>query len=165
MKQARSLLTAAGLAALALLTVPVPAHADPSTPPSADASIARDADGASAALAADGYFYAWMDIKRGGFHCGWAVDDANWEGCGGFYSMRNEASSLENRGYAGAYEDVILYWDNADDAGGWDGTRTCLPRGLYLDNLKGIYYPWDGRSGQGQSLNDNISAHRWGSGC
>lgn len=157
MKKSRSILTTLGLTALLLLNVTGPAHAEPAIPLSSDA--------ASAAAAPDGYFYAWQNINRGGMSCGWAVDSKDWSGCGQFYGMRNEASSLENRGYAGAYEDVILYWDDADDAGGWDHTRICMANGLYLNNLAGIYYPWDGRQGQGESLNNNVSAHRWGSGC
>ncbi|MFI7057448.1 hypothetical protein ACIBLB_35780 [Streptosporangium canum] len=50
------------------------------------------------------------------------------------------------------------------DAEGWDGTRTCMKNGLELDNPTGIY-PYDGRPGQGESLNDNISAHRWSNNC
>ncbi|MEV4800320.1 hypothetical protein AB0K18_09900 [Nonomuraea sp. NPDC049421] len=156
MHRIRSVIAFLGLTALVLLNVSGTAHAEPVP--------LEDSSAASAARAPDGYLYAWKHIDRGGELCSWTDDAPDWSSC--FWGeMRNEASSLENRGWPGPYEDVILYWDDGDDAGGWDGTRACLPNGLYLNNLTGIYYPWDGRAGQGETLNDNISAHRWGSGC
>ncbi|PZG20087.1 peptidase inhibitor family I36 protein [Nonomuraea aridisoli] len=156
MQKLRSVIASLGLTALVLLNVTGTAHAEPVLP--------ADSPAASAAAAPDGYFYAWGHINRGGFMCHWSGDDPDWSTCDSV-NLRNDASSLENRGWPGPYEDVFLYWDDADDAGGWDHTRACLPNGLYLNNLTGIYYPWDGRQGQGETLNDNISAHRWGSGC
>jgi len=153
----RSVIASLGLTALVLLNVSGTAHADPLPP--------EDSPAASAAAAPDGNLVAWDKINRGaGGVCIWSGDDPDWSSCN-WGGMRNQASSVENRGWPGPYEDVFLYWDDADDAGGWDHTRACLPNGLYLNNLAGIYYPWDGRQGQGETLNNNISAHRWGSGC
>ncbi|MFD8529832.1 peptidase inhibitor family I36 protein [Streptosporangium canum] len=157
MKKTRSVMAALALTTLALLNGVGTAQADPVDSPSS-----------SAAAVPDGYLYAWEHAGFTGAWCRWAGDDSNWstcQGAGPVINLRNKASSLKNRGYTGAYEDVDLYWDNADDEGGWDGTRICMRNGLELDNLTGIYYPYDGRSGQGESLNDNISAHRWSSNC
>ncbi|MET9369893.1 hypothetical protein [Streptomyces griseoflavus] len=111
------------------------------------------------AAAADGYLYAWDGFARGGAQCRWQQHDANWDTCSGI-NMRNRASSLENRGYAGAYEDVDLFYKPS-----WQGSRNCLPNGYYLDNLTGIYFLWDGNDGQGQSMNNNIASHRWTNNC
>jgi hypothetical protein len=74
--------------------------------------------------------------------------------------MRNMASSLENRGYTGSYDDVNLYYSPNQQ-----GSRNCLRNGYYLNDLQGIYYLWDGKAGQGQSMNDNIASHAWTNSC
>ncbi|MFI6086052.1 hypothetical protein ACIBBB_34810 [Streptomyces sp. NPDC051217] len=146
------LIAATGLTALSLLvstgTVQAAAPLKPAGP--------------TQAAAPDGYLYAWVNANRGGTMCRWYEDDANWNTCenNSSISMRNRASSLENRGYAGAYEDVDLFYSP-----GQEGSRNCLPNGRYLNNLTGIYFLWDGQPGQGQSMNDNIASHEWSNRC
>ncbi|GII78082.1 hypothetical protein Sru01_30640 [Sphaerisporangium rufum] len=143
-------MTALGIAVLALLAVPGAAQAD-------DAPAAENVS----AAAADGNLYAWDGINRTGAWCRWAGNDSNWDNCSGNTSwMRNRASSLENRGYAGAYEDVDLYYNT-----NYGGSHICLWNGRYLNNLSGIYYSWDGLAGQGQTTNNNIASHRWSNNC
>ncbi|WP_405818471.1 hypothetical protein OG705_04220 [Streptomyces sp. NBC_00838] len=113
--------------------------------------------------APDGYLYAWVNANSGGDWCRWYDNDANWNTCSGSkpnLDMLDKASSLENRGYAGAYEDAGL-----STSPNWEGARYCLPDGHYLGNLTGIHLPWDGRPGQGQSVNDNIASHKWSNNC
>lgn len=143
--------------ALAALTLTAMAAAVPSA--SAQPAQSSSALKGSVAAAADGYLYAWDGFARSGAQCRWQLDDADWGTCSGI-SMRNRASSLENRGYAGAYEDVDLFYSLS-----WQGSRNCLPNGYYLDNLTGIYFLWDGKAGQGQTMNNNIASHRWSNNC
>ncbi|MFF9396793.1 hypothetical protein [Streptomyces griseoluteus] len=150
MKKISTALAALGIAAAAALAAPAAAQAAPSAPATGTAK---------SAAAPNGYFYAWEHADRGGHQCAWKYDSGDWSTCGAF-NMRNKASSLENRGYAGAYEDVDLFW------GTWySGSKNCLPNGAYRNNLTGIYFLWDGKSGQGQSMNDNISSHSWSNNC
>ncbi|MGW5324502.1 hypothetical protein [Streptomyces sp. NPDC004014] len=150
MKKISTALAALGIAAVAALTAPAAAQAAPPAPA---------AGPAKSAAAANGYFYAWEAANRGGHQCAWQYDAGDWSTCGGF-NMRNKASSLENRGYAGVGEDVDLFWSTW-----YSGAHNCLPNGMYLNDLTGIYFLWDGKSGQGQSMNDNISSHRWSNNC
>jgi hypothetical protein len=143
-----------GLTALGLCTAPGVAQATPST---------SSSSGSTPAAAADGYLYAWDGFNRTGAWCRWYNNDDNWETCSGSASnlnMRNKASSLENRGYAGSLEDVDLFIHPA-----YKGTHNCLPNGYYLNNLTGIYFLWDGKDGQGQTTNNNIASHRWSNNC
>ncbi|MET8143598.1 peptidase inhibitor family I36 protein [Sphaerisporangium sp. NPDC005288] len=171
MHRRNTALAALGLAALALFATPGAAQADnPSssdsavtTPTSKAAPIASAPSAVSAASTPDGYFLAWYETNRGGPYCRWLNDDGNWDTCSGMFSemgMRNQASSLENRGWPGSYDDVNLYYSP-----NYLGSRNCLPNGYYLNNLAGIYYLWDGKSGQGQSMNNNIASHRWTNSC
>ncbi|QXE38439.1 hypothetical protein KQY30_33610 [Streptomyces sp. GMY02] len=150
MTKINTALSALALTALAVFTAPGTAQAAAPGPASSD----------SVSMAApDGNLWAWDGINRGGVYCYWAGDDSDWNTCSGSSNngtMRNRASSLENRGYAGSYDDVNLYWTT-----GYGGARNCLPNGYYLNDLSGIYFLWDGNSGQGQSMNNNISGHRW----
>ncbi|WP_081235573.1 peptidase inhibitor family I36 protein [Streptomyces viridosporus] len=142
--------------ALTALTLTVMAAVAPSASAQpAQPSVAKG----SVAAAADGYLYAWDGFAASGASCRWQANDADWSTCSGI-SMRNRASSLQNRGYAGAYEDVDLFYSPS-----WQGARNCLPNGYYLDNLTGIYFLWDGKAGQGQTMNNNIASHRWSNNC
>ncbi|MEV5932997.1 hypothetical protein AB0L56_09645 [Streptomyces sp. NPDC052079] len=145
--------------ALTALTLTAMAAATPSASAEPTRSSSTPTASAPAVAAADGYLYAWDGFGRSGAQCRWLNDDTDWSTCSGI-SMRNRASSLENRGYAGAYEDVDLFWTT-----GYGGSKNCLPNGRYLDNLTGIYFLWDGKSGQGQTMNNNISSHRWSNNC
>lgn len=150
MKKINTALAALGIAAVAALAVPAAAQATPPTPATGPAK---------SAAAANGYFYAWDEADRGGHQCAWQYSAGNWSACNTF-DMRNKASSLENRGYAGVDEDVDLFYHP------WHtGAHNCLPNGMYLNNLTGIYFLWDGQEGQGQSMNDNIASHRWSNNC
>ncbi|GLZ14436.1 hypothetical protein Acsp04_46710 [Actinomadura sp. NBRC 104425] len=152
MKKINAVLAAAAFTILALFAAPGAAQATVHSSP-----------GSAAAAAPDGYLYAWQHKDRGGYWCRWFGNDANWSTCSGSSSslnMRNVASSLENRGYAGAYEDVDLFYHP-----NYTGSNICLWNGRYLNNLTGIYFPWDGKDGQGQSTNDNIASHRWSNNC
>ncbi|MER6089736.1 hypothetical protein [Streptomyces bluensis] len=145
--------------ALTALTLTALAAAAPSASAQPAQSSPAPNNSVAAAAAADGYLYAWDGFARSGAQCRWQGNDDNWDTCSGI-SMRNRASSLENRGYAGAYEDVDLYYSPS-----WQGSRNCLPNGYYLDNLTGIYFLWDGKAGQGQTMNNNIASHRWSNNC
>ncbi|MFE9681884.1 hypothetical protein [Streptomyces sp. NPDC006285] len=150
LRRTRSGMAAALVTALTLLVLPGGATA---------------ADGEEAApAAADGNFYAWQYVTGGGKYCAWYGDDANWSTCSPGGSMRNQAGSIGNRGYPGAYEDVLVYWDNGDDAGGWDGARACIQNGWEYYHLYQEFFPNNGAGGT-QKLENNISAHRWVHAC
>ncbi|MET9291128.1 peptidase inhibitor family I36 protein [Streptomyces sp. NPDC003077] len=137
-----------GLAALALtagtvLALPTTANAAPARP-------------TAPPPAADGYFYAWLHAGQNGTSCRWSGNSTNWNsGC----SLRNQASSVLNFGYEETYDDVRMYWGLS-----YGGASYCVARGVYLDNLANYTFPNNG-SGAGQSLNDNISSHKWVTGC
>ncbi|GII75415.1 hypothetical protein Sru01_03970 [Sphaerisporangium rufum] len=170
MHRRNTALATLGLAALALFATPGAAQAD--NPSSADSAVTApkseavpiaSAPSAASAAAADGYLWAWYDTNRVGPYCQWSENDGNWSTCSGMFremNMRNGASSLDNRGWSGSYDDVNLYYSPD-----YKGSRNCLPNGTYLNNLAGIYFLWDGKSGQGQSMNDNIASHRWANSC
>ncbi|MDP9842945.1 hypothetical protein [Streptosporangium lutulentum] len=170
MNRRSTALAALGIAALALFATPGVAQAidrptpKPVTAPSStDTAITSSSPDSALAAAPDGYLYAWVGANKGGAWCRWFNDDTNWDTCSGAVSnmeMRNLASSLENRGYTGSYDDVNLYYSPS-----YGGSRNCLPNGYYLNNLTGIYFLWDGKAGQGQSMNDNIASHRWANSC
>jgi hypothetical protein len=105
------------------------------------------------AAAADGYFYAWIDSNFSGGSCRWAGNASNWGSC------RNQASSVQNNGYAGAYDDVNMYW-GVDYTGAW----YCLPPGHYLRDMQYDYFNRGG-SGLGQAMGDNVSSHKWTTSC
>jgi hypothetical protein len=81
----------------------------------------------------------------------WYDDSSNWVD----RNMRNQASSVHNNGFAGAYDDVLLYWD-----AGHGGAAYCLRNGNYLMDMRYDRFPYNGTGG-GQAMNDNISSHRW----
>lgn len=150
MKKISNALAALGIAAAAALAAPAAAQAAPPAPATGTAQSAS---------VPNGYFYAWEHINGGGHQCAWKYDAGNWATCNAF-PMALQASSVENRGYAGAYEDVDLFWDFW-----YAGSHICLSNGRYLNDLRGIYFPWDGNSGEGKSTNDNIASHRWSNNC
>ncbi|MGK5499722.1 peptidase inhibitor family I36 protein [Streptomyces sp. URMC 125] len=138
--RSRSLLAVAAATA-ALGSAPAIAHAAPAAP--------------EAAAAADGNFYAWEHEGMQGRQVSWSGSSADWSDRG----MLNLASSVENRGYAGAYEDVRMYWGKS-----YTGASYCLPNGGYLVYMTRDHFPHNGTGG-GQSLNDNVASHRWGNYC
>ncbi|GAA2478541.1 hypothetical protein GCM10010406_13380 [Streptomyces thermolineatus] len=109
---------------------------------------------------ADGYLYAYEHINWGGAYCRWYGDDADWSTCSPGGNMRNKASSLWNNGHPGSYDDVLLYWDV-----NYGRARACIPNGVYWNNLTGLYFNDSGYGGHGQTLNDNISSHKWVDSC
>lgn len=154
----RVALAVVALAGLTAFVVPGSAQA-------ADASDTRGTAGAAAPLfPADGNLYAYQYVGFAGGHCAWAGDDADWSSCAPHGNMRNQANSLANRGFPGAYEDVLVYWDDANDAGGWDGARACLQNGWADGHLYQYEFPANGAGG-GEKMHNNISAHRWVHSC
>lgn len=164
-KRIKSALAIAALAGLTVFTIPgaAPAVAKENTghPVAVDRTQPTDAE----SIQADGNFYAWEYVGNMGSYCAWYGDDANWSSCAPRGGIRNQASSIENRGYPGAFEDVLVYWDNADDAGGWDGARACIQNGWGYGNLYFWYFPDTGTAGSNERMENNISAHRWVNAC
>ncbi|CCK30315.1 putative secreted protein [Streptomyces davaonensis JCM 4913] len=139
-------LTAVGLTALTLSALPGNAQAS-------DAPIGP---------AANGKFYAYQGVNRGGGYCAWTGSDADWESCptmlGG---IRNQASSLQNSGYPGSFEDVDVFW-GLHHTGAW----YCLGNGRYLADLRNYRFgPNGGGHGDNETLNNNISSHNWSDHC
>ncbi|MGW0337916.1 hypothetical protein ACWD0J_40075 [Streptomyces sp. NPDC003011] len=117
------------------------------------------------AAAADGKLHAWMDPYRGGGHCAWSGANRNWDYPGsGCPAMRNLASSVENRGYAGGYDDVNLYYGEDQSA-----AYACLGNGdMWLDLSLGrevFSHGWSWWDGYGESVDNNIASHNWTDSC
>jgi hypothetical protein len=149
-KKINTALAALGIAAVTALAAPAAAQAAPQAPATGPATSADSPNG---------YFYAWEAAYKGGRMCAWQHNAGNWSTCN-VMDMRNKASSLQNRGYPGAFEDVNVYYHP------WQtGAHNCLPNGAYWDNLIGLHFLWDGQDGQGQVMNDNIASHRWSNDC
>ncbi|MFJ8645917.1 peptidase inhibitor family I36 protein [Streptomyces sp. NPDC093546] len=132
--------------ALAVATVglaPAVAHAE-----------AAPASGVTAA-AADGNLYAWEHAYEGGRVVSWSGDSSDWAD----RDMRNKASSVFNNGYAGAYDDVLLYWDVNH---GGASFRLC--NGSRLRYMPYDFFNHNGAGG-GETLNDNVASHRWTNAC
>lgn len=121
---------------------------------------------APAASAADGNVYAYDGTYFSGKYCGWVGNDTNWTTCSGggvAQNLRNQASSLWNNGYSGGNDDVNFYWDT-----GYSGAWACLGTGDYWADLPlGVeHFTWGpGLGGYGDTLNNNISSHKWVSYC
>lgn len=135
-------LLATALAVATVGLVPAAAHAE-----AASVSSTR--------AAADGNLYAWEHSWKNGRQAAWYGDSTNWAD----RNMRNQASSVDNQGYAGAYDDVRLYWDVS-----YGGASYCLPNANYLMDMRYDYFPHNGAGG-GQALDNNISSHRWVNSC
>ncbi|NEA63966.1 hypothetical protein [Streptomyces sp. SID12488] len=75
--------------------------------------------------------------------------------------MKNRATSLENTGYSGSYDDVNLYW--GIDQG---GSYACLGQGdHWLDlSIHAEHFDHWG-TGNGQPLYNNIASHSWTDSC
>ncbi|MEU3823567.1 hypothetical protein AB0E74_28730 [Streptomyces sp. NPDC030392] len=144
MSQNRGTLVFAAALAVAALGLAPTAHAQDKAPAVAAPAVAD-------AAAADGYLYAWEHAWKGGRQATWYDDSSNWVD----RNMRNQASSVHNNGFAGAYDDVLLYWD-----AGHGGAAYCLRNGNYLMDMRYDRFPYNGTGG-GQAMNDNISSHRW----
>jgi len=121
------------------------------------------------AAAEDGRLHAWADPNQRGAHCAWSGNSRDWDygddgATGNCRPMRNVASSLENRGFAGGYDDVDLYY-NQDQS----GVYACLGHGdAWYDLSHGDYIfnnglPW--WDGKNESVDNNISSHAWTDGC
>ncbi|MFF3286976.1 hypothetical protein [Streptomyces sp. NPDC003023] len=150
MSKNRGMLALAGALAVATLGLaPTAAQAQEATP--APTAPARTA----AVAAADGNLYAWEHSWKGGRVATWSGNSTNWAD----RNMRNQASSVDNNGYAGAYDDVLLYWDVS-----YGGASYCLRNANYLMDMPYDHFPNNGAGG-GQSLNDNISSHKWVNAC
>lgn len=141
------------LAGLSVLTAPGMAGAADAPAPAHGAKAA--AATAPSAAAADGYFYAWDGANRTGKYCRWFGDDADWTSCSPGGNIRNQAGSIENRGYPGAYANVDVYWDT-----GYGGSYACIPNGWYYADLSQWYFSNPG-TGEGENMNNNISSHKW----
>ncbi|MFB7031329.1 MULTISPECIES: hypothetical protein [unclassified Streptomyces] len=142
-------LMATALAAATIGLFPAAAHAE--TAPTAGTAVAAG----TTTAAADGYLYAWEHSWKGGRQATWADYSDNWAD----RNMRNQASSVHNNGFAGAYEDVRLFW-HTDQSGAW----YCLGNGSYLMDMRYDRFPYNGNGG-GEPLNDNISSHDWVNAC
>ncbi|MCS0603577.1 hypothetical protein NX794_20510 [Streptomyces sp. LP11] len=142
--------TGAVAAGLALALFPTTASA--AATPSATGSAAHDSASRGAA-AADGLLHAWTDPYGGGTPCFWGGNADTWGPC------RNKASDIWNNGYAVTLDAVDLYWGlNAT------GAHACIGRGDSWNNLPSGQWRFtygSGLGGFGQSVNDNISSHRW----
>lgn len=123
--------------------------------PTAAVAAAPVPAAAPAAVAADGTFYAWEHAGYTGVRVGWVGDSSDWNDRG----MRNRASSVHNNGYAGAYDDVRMYWGT-----GYSGASYCLANGGYLANMTLDHFPYNGTGG-GEAMNDNVASHRWVNSC
>ncbi|GLZ14437.1 hypothetical protein Acsp04_46720 [Actinomadura sp. NBRC 104425] len=135
----------------------------PTTPGIAQATTVNS-PGTISTAAVDGYFYAWENRDHSGDWCRWpsGVDDPDWSTCSGSspnVNMNGKASALANLGYPGTYDDVDLYFSS-----NYLGSGMCVRNGLYISLLT-VYFPWDGKRGQGQWANDNITSHRWSNNC
>ncbi|MFD8232907.1 hypothetical protein ACFV20_13620 [Streptomyces sp. NPDC059696] len=136
------------------------------TAPTAQAAEPKPADQRSVTAAApDGKLHAWEHPYREGGHCAWSGASRNWDYPGpGCPHLRNLASSVENRGYAGSYDDVNLYYGEDQSA-----AYACLGRGdMWLDLTLGwetFSHGWPWWDGYGESVNDNISSHSWTDSC
>ncbi|MFI5681939.1 peptidase inhibitor family I36 protein [Streptomyces cellulosae] len=90
----------AGLALAGLSILAAPGIAGAAGAPAPTPGSQSAASAAPSAAAADGYFYAWEGANRTGKYCRWLGDDTNWTTCSPGGNMRNQASSIENRGWA-----------------------------------------------------------------
>lgn len=108
-----------------------------------------------ALAASDGYFYAWINSNFGGNSCRWSGNASDWGSC------KNQASSVQNNGYAEAYDGVNMYW-----GAGYAGAHYCLPRGHYLRDMRYDYFNiGSSSSGYGQSMGDNVASSKWTTEC
>ncbi|MFC9424823.1 hypothetical protein [Streptomyces sp. NPDC056987] len=141
------------LSVMALGTVT--ALAVPATAQAAETPVGPAAGASASVIAADGNFYAWRDINGGGGNCAWSGNDSDWSTCSPGGNMRNQASDIWNNGYAGSYDDVLVYWGL-----NYTGAYACIPNGRSYNPLTSYYFPNTGTGG-GQNMNDNISSHKW----
>ncbi|MET9508989.1 hypothetical protein ABZX62_11015 [Streptomyces flavidovirens] len=146
MNRGRFLLAAAAVVT-ALGLAPTTAQAAAPAPVGAEAG--------ATVQAADGQLYAWEHSWKGGRQATWVNSSSDWAD----RNMRNQASSVHNNGYAGAYEDVRLYWGV-----GHTGASYCLGNGNYLMDMRYDRFPYNGTEG-GEVMNDNVASHRWGNYC
>ncbi|MFD8590499.1 peptidase inhibitor family I36 protein [Streptomyces sp. NPDC059637] len=156
----KTALAALVLGGTAVLAAPAAAGATGTGAPAAASTSASPAESGTVGALADGYLYAYEHIDRGGAYCRWYGDDADWSTCSPGGNMRNKASSLWNNGYPGSYDDVALYWGT-----NYTGAPACLRNGVYWNNLTGLHFNRPGSSGHGETINDNISSHRWVNSC
>ncbi|MFJ9817287.1 hypothetical protein ACIRU3_18820 [Streptomyces sp. NPDC101151] len=103
--------------------------------------------------AADGRLHVYTQPNGGGNTCSWLGNADSWGSC------RNLVSDIWNNGYAGGNDAVDLYWGlNAT------GAHACISQGdRWPDLTTGRYhFTYDsGKPGFGDSLNNNVSSHRW----
>jgi opacity protein-like surface antigen len=101
----------------------------------------------AAQAAPDGNVYVWEHVGAGGAGCKWGGDDRDYRyntDCGNF---NDRVSSAHNRGYSGAFEDV-MFWEHTN----YRGQSICLPNGAYWSSMA-------------RGWNDRVSSHKWGAFC
>ncbi|MET9089249.1 hypothetical protein ABZX77_46540 [Streptomyces sp. NPDC004237] len=138
----RVLTLAASAAAVAALFSPV-----------SSASALEAGTKAPQLAAADGNLHVWTQPHAGGHHCAWSGNSDNWGTC------RNLTSDIFNNGYPGGLDAVDLYWGTSAT-----GAHACISQGdSWPDTTTGQYrFTYgEGQGGFGQSVNNNISSHRW----
>ncbi|MDQ1037569.1 hypothetical protein QFZ75_003985 [Streptomyces sp. V3I8] len=145
----RVLTLAASAAAVAVLVSPVTG---------ASAAESGSQDTRSARLASsDGYLHVYTQPYGSGTECKWEGNSNNWGAC------RNLTSDIWNNAYLGGNDAVDLY--TAPDAG---GAHACIDAGdRWIDTTTNQYHftYGAGLEGFGQSINNNISSHRWVNYC
>ncbi|MFH9426572.1 hypothetical protein [Streptomyces sp. NPDC017529] len=152
----RTLGTVAACAALTLTLASAPAWAQPGKPAPAPEHSGSPAPGSAsrnqqpqgpASVKRDGYF-------RGYVHKNYDMQCHAWLGSDPFWGACNDiVSSVQNMGYIGAKDDVMVYKD-----ANYTGYRRGIYNGVWLDNLDKWVY--DGAPFW-ETLNDSISSHQW----
>ncbi|MEU7722088.1 hypothetical protein [Streptomyces tibetensis] len=148
MRVSRSLVLGTALVALGTGLLPaVTAHAAPDTSRTASASAVP---AVPAGVQADGYLHLYSGTDYRDYCTGYVGNSANWGAC------RNVISSLWNNGYPGNLDDVWVYYRI-----NYGGARRGVYNGVAISDLGP--YPFDAGTGAGagQSINDNISSHKW----
>jgi hypothetical protein len=143
----RVLTLAASAAAVAVLVSPV----------TSASALESGSQGTRAVAASDGYLHVYTQPYGRGTECKWEGNSNNWGAC------RNLTSDIWNNAYLGGNDAVDLY--TAPDAG---GAHACIDGGdRWIDTTTNQYHftYGAGLEGYGQSVNNNISSHRWVNYC
>lgn len=148
MRMSRSLVLGTALVALGTGLLPaVTAQAAPATDRTTSASAVPTVP---SGVQADGNLHLYRDINYANYCRGYVGNSSDWGTC------RNQISSLWNNGYPGNLDDVWVYWGT-----GPSGARRGVYNGVAIPNLAPYTFDAGTGAGSGQSINDNISAHRW----
>ncbi|MGW5324501.1 hypothetical protein [Streptomyces sp. NPDC004014] len=148
---------ALGLVTVAAFAAPVQAEAAQPSPMS---------EAVKSASSQRGYLYVWDAARPDASPCAWpqsrsAVD---WpveikSACPDF-TVPVTVSTMFNNSYGGAYEDAQFFAGRT-----YAGSSFCLPSGAVVTNLMYVYFPWDGKTGQGRPLSSGIGSQRWSDAC